>query len=52
VTLAAHAAFVFASTDPDAGHRGIGCFRIDLDDPSVARQAFADPGLRPLGRGN
>ena len=54
VTLAAHAdgAFVFANTDPDAGRRGIGCFLVDLDDPSVSRQTFSDPGFRPLGRGS
>ena len=54
VTLAAHAdaAFLFASVDPSAGRRGIGCFLVELDEPSVARQTFDDPGFRPLGRGS
>ncbi len=54
VTLAAHAdaAFIFANTDPEAGYRGLGCFLVELDDPSIARQTFADPGFRPLGRGS
>ena len=44
---AAQMAIVFARTD-----RGVTAFLADLDDPSVARQRFRDPGLRPVGRGS
>jgi cyclohexanecarboxyl-CoA dehydrogenase len=43
----AHRAVVFARTD-----RGPTGFLVDLDDPSVSRQRFRDPGLRPVGRGS
>lgn len=39
-------AIVFARTE-----RGPSAFLVDLDDPSVSRQRFRDPGLRPIGRG-
>jgi len=54
VTLGPHAdaAFVFANTDPEKGYRGLGCFLVELDDPTISRQQFADPGFRPLGRGS
>ena len=39
-------AIVFARTDI-----GISAFLVDLDDPTVSRQRFRDPGLRPVGRG-
>jgi cyclohexanecarboxyl-CoA dehydrogenase len=42
----AHMAIVFAGT-----RRGPTAFLVDLDDPSVSRQRFRDPGLRPVGRG-
>jgi cyclohexanecarboxyl-CoA dehydrogenase len=40
-------AIVFARTD--AGPSG---FLVDLDDATVSRQRFRDPGLRPVGRGS
>jgi cyclohexanecarboxyl-CoA dehydrogenase len=43
----AHKAIVFARTDV-----GPSAFLVDLDDPSVSRQRFRDPGLRPVGRGS
>ncbi|UTI66694.1 acyl-CoA dehydrogenase family protein [Paraconexibacter antarcticus] len=42
----AHMAIVFARTD-----RGPTGFLVDLEDPTVSRQRFRDPGLRPVGRG-
>lgn len=42
----AHMAIVFARTP--AGPTG---FLVDLDDSTVSRQRFRDPGLRPVGRG-
>ncbi|MBV8180662.1 MAG: acyl-CoA dehydrogenase family protein [Mycobacterium sp.] len=39
-------AIVFARTG-----QGASAFLVDLDDPSVSRQRFRDPGLRPIGRG-
>jgi cyclohexanecarboxyl-CoA dehydrogenase len=54
VTQAPHAdlAVVLAQTDPSAGTRGIGCFLVACDDPTVSSQSFADPGFKPLGRGS
>ena len=55
MTLAgpADAALVFAKTSPNESHRSIACFLVaDLDDSSIARQTFVDPGWRPLGRGS
>ncbi|MHB8690353.1 MAG: acyl-CoA dehydrogenase family protein [Solirubrobacteraceae bacterium] len=43
----AHMAIVFARSE-----HGPSAFLVDLDDPSVARQRFRDPGLRPVGRGS
>jgi cyclohexanecarboxyl-CoA dehydrogenase len=43
----AHLAIVFARTDS-----GPSAFLVDLDDESVSRQRFRDPGLRPVGRGS
>jgi cyclohexanecarboxyl-CoA dehydrogenase len=43
----AHVAIVFARTDS-----GPSAFLVDLDDESVSRQRFRDPGLRPVGRGS
>ena len=52
VTLGSHAdaALVLATTDPALGTRGIEGFLVDLDDPSIAKQRFRDPGMHPLGR--
>jgi len=52
VTIGPHAdaAIVLATTDPNLGTRGIRSFFVDLDDPTIARQRFRDPGWRPLGR--
>jgi cyclohexanecarboxyl-CoA dehydrogenase len=44
---AAHMAIVFGRTN-----RGVTAFLVDLDDPTVSRQRFRDPGLRPVGRGS
>jgi cyclohexanecarboxyl-CoA dehydrogenase len=44
-------AIVMAKSDPAAGARGVSAFLVDLDDPTVSRQVFRDPGFRPLGRG-
>src|SRR4051794_30663448 len=41
----AQMAIVFGRTD-----RGVSAFLVDLDDPTVSRQRFRDPGLRPVGR--
>jgi cyclohexanecarboxyl-CoA dehydrogenase len=43
----AHMAIVFGRTD-----KGVTAFLVDLDDPTVSRQRFRDPGLRPVGRGS
>jgi cyclohexanecarboxyl-CoA dehydrogenase len=43
----AHMAIVFAR-----GDRGPSAFLVDLDDPTVSRQRFRDPGLKPVGRGS
>lgn len=43
----AHMAIVFARSE-----NGPSAFLIDLDDPTVSRQRFRDPGLRPVGRGS
>jgi cyclohexanecarboxyl-CoA dehydrogenase len=44
---AAQMAVVFARSE-----RGPSAFLVDLDDESVSRQRFRDPGLRPVGRGS
>lgn len=38
---------VFARTD-----HGPSAFLVDLDDPTISRQRFRDPGVRPIGRGS
>lgn len=43
----AHMAIVFARAPA-----GITAFLVTLDDPTVTRQRFRDPGLRPVGRGS
>jgi cyclohexanecarboxyl-CoA dehydrogenase len=43
----AHMAIVFARSES-----GPSAFLVDLDDSSVSRQRFRDPGLRPVGRGS
>jgi cyclohexanecarboxyl-CoA dehydrogenase len=43
----AHMAIVFARSEV-----GPSAFLVDLEDPSVSRQRFRDPGLRPVGRGS
>jgi cyclohexanecarboxyl-CoA dehydrogenase len=43
----AHMAIVFARTEV-----GPSAFLVDLDDESISRQRFRDPGLRPVGRGS
>lgn len=48
----ADVAIVMAKTDPQAGARGVSAFLIDLDDPTITRQAFRDPGFRSVGRGS
>ncbi|NKQ56956.1 acyl-CoA dehydrogenase [Amycolatopsis sp. K13G38] len=54
VTQAPHAdiAIVLAQTDPARKAKGIGCFLVECDDPTVSSQNFADPGFKPLGRGS
>lgn len=44
-------AVVMAKTDPSAGARGVSAFLVDLDDTTVSRQTFRDPGFRSVGRG-
>ncbi|WP_262322993.1 acyl-CoA dehydrogenase family protein [Acidiferrimicrobium sp. IK] len=52
VTLGMHAshAITVATVDPGAGSRGTRRFLVPLDDQSISRQSFADPGFRPLSR--
>lgn len=52
VTLGMHAshAIVIATTEPGSGTRGMRRLLVPLDDASVTRQRFADPGFRPLSR--
>src|SRR5205823_3343647 len=52
VTVGPHAdaAIVLATTDPSLGHKGIMLFLVDLEDPTISKQRFRDPGLHPLGR--
>lgn len=52
VTLGMHASevIVVATTDPSAGSRATRRFLVPLDDPTISRQQFRDPGFRPLGR--
>ncbi|MBA3741367.1 acyl-CoA dehydrogenase family protein [Sporichthya sp.] len=51
ITLApvADVAFVFAKTDPNAGHKGVSAFLVRYDDPGVSVQRMAmAPGLGSL----
>ena len=48
----AHAAVVFAKTDPEQRSRGVTAFLVPLDAPGVARSAYQDMGNRPIGRGS
>jgi len=45
-------AITFATVDPGRGPSGIIGLVVDLDDDTISRQSFADPGFRPLGRGS
>ncbi|MFB7992543.1 acyl-CoA dehydrogenase family protein [Streptomyces sp. NPDC056002] len=53
ITQAPHAdvAAVIAQTDPGERAKGIGAFVVPLDDPTISRQSFVDPGCKPIGRG-
>jgi cyclohexanecarboxyl-CoA dehydrogenase len=46
----AHAAMIFATTDPGAKARGVTAFLVPLDRPGVSRQALRDMGARAIGR--
>ena len=49
ISMGGHAdiALVFAQTDPDLGHRGLGCFLVDTDQPGFeATQIHHKLGLR------
>jgi len=48
--MAAHAAIVFARTDPGARARGITAFLVPLDLPGVSRSALRDMGTRAIAR--
>ena len=48
--MAAHAAIVFARTDPGARARGITAFLVPLDWPGVSRSALRDMGTRAIAR--
>lgn len=52
VTSGMHAshAIVIATTESGSGTRGTRRLLVPLDDASVTRQRFADPGFRPLSR--
>ena len=52
ITLGMHAseAIVVATIDPTLGSKGTRQFLVPLDDPSIHRQQFRDPGFRPLSR--
>ncbi|WP_435224483.1 acyl-CoA dehydrogenase family protein [Streptomyces sp. Tue6028] len=53
ITQAPHAdvAAVIAQTDPGKRAKGIGGFVVPLDDPTISRQSFVDPGCKAIGRG-
>ncbi|MBU3067025.1 acyl-CoA dehydrogenase family protein [Nocardia sp. NEAU-G5] len=53
ITQAPHADFaaVIAQTEPGKRAKGIGAFAVPLNDPTIARQAFHDPGCKAIGRG-
>jgi cyclohexanecarboxyl-CoA dehydrogenase len=46
----AHAAMIFAKTDPGAKARGVTAFLVPLDLPGVSRQVLRDMGARAIGR--
>lgn len=48
--MVAHAAMVFARTDPGARARGVTAFLVPLDLPGVTRSALRDLGSRAVGR--
>ncbi len=48
--MVAHAAIVFARTDPGGGARGVTAFLVPLDLPGVSRSALRDLGSRVVGR--
>ena len=48
--MAAHAAIVFARTDPGGRARGVSAFLVPLDLPGVSRSALRDLGSRVVGR--
>lgn len=48
----AHVSTVVAQTDRSLRAKGIGAFVVDLDDPTITRSRFKDPGALPLGRGS
>jgi cyclohexanecarboxyl-CoA dehydrogenase len=48
--MAAHAAILFAKTDPAAKARGVTAFVVPLDLPGVARGPLRDLGARAIGR--
>jgi len=48
--MAAHAAIVFARTDPGGRARGVTAFLMPLDLPGVSRSALRDLGSRVVGR--
>jgi cyclohexanecarboxyl-CoA dehydrogenase len=52
VTLGMYAshAIVVATTDPAAGSKGTRRLLVPLNDPTIGKQRFADPGFRPLSR--
>lgn len=52
VTLGMHAshAIVIATVEPAQRSRGTRRLLVALDDPSITKQRFADPGFRPLSR--
>jgi cyclohexanecarboxyl-CoA dehydrogenase len=53
VSMSPHAnvSLVLAQTGELGDARGIGAFLVNLDDTSISRQRFEDPGVKPLGRG-
>jgi cyclohexanecarboxyl-CoA dehydrogenase len=52
ITLGPHAqhAIVVATVDRSLGSKGTRRFLVDIEDATVHRQRFEDPGFRPLGR--
>jgi cyclohexanecarboxyl-CoA dehydrogenase len=48
--MAAHAAIVFARTDPAGRARGVTAFLVPLERPGVSRSPLRDMGTRAIGR--